>query len=151
MNEEINSFDDYLALAERYKKIVAEKGEALLIKVFNEFFQNYPEVKAVAWTQYTPYFNDGEPCVFKIRDFYGSSSESYDENRGLEYGEPSKEGVTVYSADAFVFGDQEYHSGLADLVKKLRGGKEVLLAAIGDHAKVFVTKDGLDIEEYSHD
>ena len=25
-------------------------------------------VKAVAWTQYTPYFNDGEPCEFSVND-----------------------------------------------------------------------------------
>ena len=26
---------------------------------------NYPEVRAIGWNQYTPYFNDGEPCVFR--------------------------------------------------------------------------------------
>ncbi|MBB3752418.1 hypothetical protein FHT44_004930 [Mycolicibacterium sp. BK634] len=30
----------------------------------------FPEVEAVRWHQYTPYFNDGEECVFSIREAY---------------------------------------------------------------------------------
>lgn len=30
----------------------------------------YPEVTGIAWTQYTPYFNDGEPCVFRAGEPY---------------------------------------------------------------------------------
>lgn len=39
---------------------------------FNEiiklFFEECPKVQAVVWSQYTPYFNDGEECVFSIND-----------------------------------------------------------------------------------
>ena len=31
-----------------------------LKEAFSQFFQNTPEVKAIVWDQYTPYFNDGE-------------------------------------------------------------------------------------------
>lgn len=30
----------------------------------------FPEVEAVRWEQYTPYFNDGDVCVFNIHDAY---------------------------------------------------------------------------------
>lgn len=36
-----------------------------LIEVFN-----VPGVLAVRWEQYTPYFNDGEPCIFHAGDPY---------------------------------------------------------------------------------
>lgn len=29
-----------------------------------------PELLGIGWTQYTPYFNDGEPCVFHAGDVY---------------------------------------------------------------------------------
>lgn len=28
----------------------------------------HEEVTGIAWTQYTPYFNDGEPCIFRATD-----------------------------------------------------------------------------------
>jgi len=29
-----------------------------------ELFNQYPDLKSFAWTQYTPYFNDGDECTF---------------------------------------------------------------------------------------
>lgn len=31
---------------------------------------NDPRIEAVRWVQYTPYFNDGEPCVFSISEYH---------------------------------------------------------------------------------
>lgn len=33
------------------------------------FFEETP-VQAVTWTQYTPYFNDGDECIFGVNDLY---------------------------------------------------------------------------------
>lgn len=32
-----------------------------------DFFERYPNLDSFGWTQYTPYFNDGEPCEFQVR------------------------------------------------------------------------------------
>lgn len=60
---------------ETYVKRKAELNEALranaqdMIKqLFAEFFAAAPDVKCVAWTQYAPYFNDGEPCTFSVHE-----------------------------------------------------------------------------------
>lgn len=41
---------------------------------FNEiiklFFDECPKIQAVIWTQYTPYFNDGDECVFSVNEPY---------------------------------------------------------------------------------
>lgn len=42
-----------------------------------------PIILGVAWTQYTPYYNDGDPCRFSVGDIYlslkeSSSPEDYD-------------------------------------------------------------------------
>ena len=33
-----------------------------------------PEIAALRWRQYTPYFNDGEPCTFSVNDLYAKNS-----------------------------------------------------------------------------
>lgn len=39
---------------------------------FNEiiklFFEECPKVQAVVWSQYTPYFNDGDECIFRVNE-----------------------------------------------------------------------------------
>jgi hypothetical protein len=44
-------------------------------------------VESVRWTQYTPYFNDGEPCVFGANDCYvklaGADEEAGDDGDGF--------------------------------------------------------------------
>lgn len=41
---------------------------------FNEiiklFFEECPKVQAVVWSQYTPYFNDGDECIFSVNEPY---------------------------------------------------------------------------------
>jgi hypothetical protein len=32
------------------------------------FFEECPKVQAVIWSQYTPYFNDGDECVFSVNE-----------------------------------------------------------------------------------
>ena len=46
------------------KKQFQAEATQLLKEEFKEFFKKVPEVKVIKWTQYTPYFNDGDPCEF---------------------------------------------------------------------------------------
>lgn len=47
----------------RVPQLTQEEVSALIHAVLE-----VPGVKGLAWTQYTPYFNDGEPCVFGAGD-----------------------------------------------------------------------------------
>lgn len=38
----------------------------LLRSELETIFENNPEVKAIRWEQWTPHFNDGDPCEFMI-------------------------------------------------------------------------------------
>lgn len=50
---------------------------------------SHPEITGIAWTQYTPYFNDGEPCVFSASDpyfaFEGIGSDDEDADTYFDY------------------------------------------------------------------
>jgi hypothetical protein len=54
-----------------FKKVASEfqeKMRSMFTDMTKSFFEAAPEIKAVVWSQYTPYFNDGEECIFRIND-----------------------------------------------------------------------------------
>lgn len=63
----ISAMEEYKALAEKFaamKKEVNAKSASLFKDVMTETFAQYPQVETISWRQYTPGFNDGDPCVF---------------------------------------------------------------------------------------
>ena len=58
--------DELKALKQRMQ----DEGAAGILQLLqDEVFSKYPEVKALAWTQYTPYYCDGESCVFGVNAY----------------------------------------------------------------------------------
>lgn len=135
-----------------------------------------PDVAAVKWTQYTPYFNDGEPCVFGANEIevkfvpdaaarlaalpdailgrYDAEEDDEDERGWLEGWN-----LTTYDRDAREsvpnpqFADEPWIGPVIALDLAVEGGEfdRVLLTAFGDHANVVVTREGIEVEEYTHD
>jgi hypothetical protein len=52
------------------KAEMQENSKVLMKEAFREFFEKYDVVDNIFWTQYTPYFNDGESCEFSVGDAY---------------------------------------------------------------------------------
>ena len=50
------------------KEEMQENSKVLMKEAFREFFEKYDVVDNIFWTQYTPYFNDGESCEFSVGD-----------------------------------------------------------------------------------
>jgi hypothetical protein len=114
------------------------------------------------WRQYTPYFNDGEPCVFEIQDFWvRTSRESDDADPGElgvgEYWGPHPSlGDMVQGPDggySYQGDDQPRYERARALADALGSGAfdDVLLDAFGDHAGVKVRRSGIQVEFYQHD
>jgi len=63
---------------------------------------NLPRVKAVVWDQYTPYFNDGDACIFSVREpriiFEGGVSTDEDDEDDVDLFNGYREYGTGYSA-----------------------------------------------------
>lgn len=126
-----------------------QKEAAEMVKpMLSEFIKANPQVKAVSWSQYTPYFNDGDPCTFSVNEpyfFFGEDDPEEDEGHDTwsmnskEYG-PSPD---VCSA--------ETKAACSALAKELGGLDDALETLFGDHVKVIVTADGVSVDEYSHD
>lgn len=62
------NFNANLEQIRQKKKELQILMEQSLIPTFQELFDLVPELKELNWKQYVPYFNDGDQCVFSIRD-----------------------------------------------------------------------------------
>lgn len=121
--------------AECEAKIQAE-GKSILRDEFKVFFDAHPTVTKVRWTQYTPYFNDGDECVFTV---HADCELAFGDDDELQ--------------DAWDRKDRDAVAPIYKAARQLVDGvpDEVMEAVFGDHAEITATRDGFDVEEYQHD
>lgn len=143
-------------IEEARKKYIRE-GESALKNAFKEFFSENPMAKAVMWTQYTPYWNDGEACTFSVNTFelkIDPSQVRSDINL--------KDNTEEYChGDGCASGFFDHKKGTPaekKLVKEFEALEaacyrcdEVLLDVFGDHVLVVATAEGFKVEEWDHD
>lgn len=135
-------------------------------KELRSFFESTPEIKAIVWNQYTPYFADGDACEFSVNEVYFTNAESeiLEENlNGISYGDIELEGffsITSNSKYGRNWDDTpiqepvslEVQTSINDMAKKLNMiPDEVYLDMFGDHVTVTVTRDTITTSEYEHD
>jgi hypothetical protein len=70
IDELIKQYDD--AIKDLTNKIISA-----LKTEFGKIFDKYPELSYFTWKQYTPSWNDGEPCYFNV---YGDEPSTYNED-----------------------------------------------------------------------
>lgn len=137
-------FDELTALKEAYDTKLSEEGEDALKEVFKEFFDANPKAAAVSWRQYTPYFNDGDPCYFRVGEMSlhlheDEEDEDYDPDGGYDTYGLSK------SDDPELKKMSEAFDKLTELPE------EVLEYVFGDHVTITATAEGFKVSEYDHD
>jgi hypothetical protein len=111
-----------------------------------KLFADNPELESFGWKQYTPHFNDGDPCVFHAcidePDING------EDGWGLDSGKEYRNGLTI----------QEREPSLAyrlqpAVAEFLRGfDEEHLQEMFDDDVRVTVYRDGTtNTDDYDHD
>ena len=149
------------------------KAKVIMKDAFEKFFDKYDFVEGVIWQQYTPYFNDGDPCTFSINDpefcFFGQEWEDYNDLYGSgamkEPGRYTKQKaedgeswaiaeVKQYADNLDKFGQ----SGLDEFDDDFKAIRTFVTSLdthmedmFGDHVTVTVKRDGITTEEYDHD
>jgi hypothetical protein len=136
---------------------------------FAEFFRLYPFVTQVRWVQYTPYFNDGEPCEFGVHDPELELSASFlEKHKELSVGAPDYRNIFDEDEDdegneiiprfmstySFDKEDGKKYPELNDAVKAIRDlfeAEDILKHVFGEHAIVNATPERINYEEYDHD
>jgi hypothetical protein len=149
-------FDDLVTKQRELQKEFQNTAQALFKETTKEFFDQNPLVKAIVWTQYTPYFNDGDTCTFRVGAATFTNAEEADSIRWGEYG-GDEENIWCYGDDCY--SDEtpvppEVNTALCDSFDRLINSSEmtdVMLAMFDDHVKVVATRDGFESDEFDHD
>lgn len=129
-----------------------------------------PTIVEFGWTQYTPYFNDGDVCEFGVNELWvrttaevDTEEREYDDYDLSLWGHPSLGRVEweyrgewpnrTYEPVGYQGPDEARYMRLKELNDALTSGahETALLDAFGDHAMVTVRKDGIQVDSYEHD
>jgi hypothetical protein len=191
-----SDLDKHTAAVHAEIKVEARK---VIEAIGAEFFARNPSVVAIRWTQYTPYWQDGDTCTFSAEDpeLQLFATEDDDEERYFQghqgllltkgyregeikeieaeiaAGQPAKKDywsrprtqkdidearAEIARIDAQIEkagGVEAYAKIVADfevaanVIKSIKDAD--LEIVFNDHVQVFVTKDGITVEEYEHD
>ena len=113
------------------------------------------ELIAVKWNQYTPYFNDGETCDFRVNEagfkFSDTSESAGDYEDGFIQSWDLKEkidGAYDYPTEA-----AKKKAAVMDEINSFISAipENFMEIAFGDHMTVTVTAESIEVEEYDHD
>lgn len=128
-------------LAEKIEALnreIKDKFEAALKEESVKLFDKYSDLEGIGWRQYTPYFNDGEPCEFSAH--LSSPDIEFD---GNVYGDYADEGT-------YELTDQEMVKDVEKFTKSLYPFESSLQRILGE-GRVRLRKDGIDVEDHDHD
>ena len=142
----------------------------LFADALKEVFDAHPVLAFVQWVQYTPYFNDGDPCTFSVGELEINESDY----RRYEYegewknpfaAEPAATreellgaGVSSWRVDAYL--DKEHSLAYIHALEAAKQAvydvwhqvdEDDLLAMFEDHTMICITRDGLTVREHNHD
>jgi hypothetical protein len=149
----LNDYNETINQLNEIKKIAQEKTKVVLQEGTRDIFKNR-KITWIGWTQFTPYFNDGEECIFSVHEmYYGydlDPTEVYNPYDGVYIG------YRMYESDKPEDMDMEDFSSDYEEMKKLSNAIEsipsdVMKSAFGDHVFVRITKEGVQILSYYHD
>jgi hypothetical protein len=149
---------------EELNKQIREESQSLLNLEFTKVFEKYPKLLNFSWSQYTPYFNDGEECIFHVNtdslipDFTDESAEDHD----YEYAKKDSEYVTIngkwQSRELEVSDEKKLNNEAFDNLYEIVSAidDQTMKVIYGDHVRVTISKTegGLlkvETKDYAHD
>lgn len=140
-----------LAAFEEKKKAFVEELRKEFPTMFAPLFEKSKRIKSISWTQYTPFFNDGDSCEFGVNTDLGDyvnrdidSEDDEDDDNG------NNNWTSEYYKDDY---DPVEAAILGEFEEVLESiPEEFMKDLFGDHVRVTITKDGkIDVSEYDHD
>lgn len=143
---------EYKSAGERFASLKAEAAEQFK-KELEEAFIASPFQKAT-WTQYTPGFNDGDPCVFGVGSLYTLHGREESELEEMDPDDADDETWDFQTRDSSNF-SSEYDnsdtvSSRAEISETLEDSEELLEAAFGNDKRIAWTrgKPGFEVKDY---
>lgn len=151
----IEKFNEKIKAFEQQKRDLVKSLKKDLKEVLKEIFTTIPEIKVIYWTQYTPYFMDGDVCEFSMNDIIVSNCD----NEFVDYPEDifgyldEEETKPLWAVCATSPGkyiaNAEHKKLIKDFAKTLYQSEDLMQEVFGDNVRVIGTKKGFRIEDYS--
>lgn len=137
MNLLKNLNENVKRLRDEYENVVSENGQTAIKASLRELFEEFPELTGVRWSQCTPYFNDGDECIFGVNEVEYNTSDDLEEGWDPVYTRKKdklKEKLTEFSREI---------SSLGQAMKVI----------FDDHVIVSMMRgaDDFEIVNYDHD
>jgi hypothetical protein len=133
-----DSFEQIRKLKDELQKVLETTGKSAFREKFQTFFDLNPDVVEVRWKQYTPYFNDGDSCIFGVGDPTIKFKDT--EEDGGDYG------------DGF---EESYNSDKKAVFKALQDlnvfDEDICKTIFGDHVRITINRKYITVEEYEHE
>jgi hypothetical protein len=130
---------------EEAQKFCQETVRAIFDEGAAEVFAKHPRLKSFGWSQYTPYWCDGDVCEFSAMNDYPDIVLSGNDMEGdIEICEGHADARSLtYEEDKVICED----------VKDFLGGfdDDDLLMMFEDHATVTVTRESVEVSECEHE
>lgn len=129
---------DYEAYLEKAGSELRDEIRKTLGEIMKIFFEANPQVASISWTQYTPYFNDGDACEFDvgerrftIRDGSEGIAISEEDDAEMDDDEDDEEEHGLFRDDSSLLSSRAFYSkgGYKDPAKVEK--IEALLAIVG--------------------
>jgi hypothetical protein len=138
------------------------EGKSALHAAFKTFFTENPIVKKVIWVQYTPYFDDGNPCTFMVDDMVCKLNANADDDDHhqcdvieIKRTEDNEHNRACLWRDnpLRTLSDEEKKviTDFDELRKGCIGLDDMLETVFGDHVKIVATAEGFQVDEYDHE
>ncbi len=106
--------------------------------LFKNVFETYP-IDAFKFTQYTPYFNDGDECIFNVNECYNVKLNGEEEFT-------DKYDDKIYNKDSWKQCFKEINSILQSIPE------DFMKEMFDNHVEITINKNGyIKVEEYEHD
>lgn len=136
------------------KELAQQEHPLKLIEALDELLA-IPGVIEYKWTQYTPHWNDGEPCEFRtITDWEAGVKLEFGAEDGGEMGDGYYTWYDINRRDELNgVNISELQNIISDVSRRIGNGSHYvwLKETFGDHATVYATKEGFKVEFYEHD
>ena len=134
LEQEITEFKEKV---ETLRKDLVEKVEPEFRKLLVKY-----NVEAIRWPQYTPYFMDGDECIFSV-DSYSVAILHDDEF--LSQDDLDYEDLDIPTQENF----EHILNSLETFLESIPS--DIMKTMFGDHVEVTITSTGVDTEYYEHD
>lgn len=112
----------------------------LLIETFGKILTDNPKLEAVSFTGYTPSFNDGEPCVFRIGEIDFKFKDEED-----------KENYDDWVSEYDVYGNEVEVGDISEVLGEMSGIISDVFGEYGFRAiftRELCAKEEIKVEEY---